>query len=246
MSSLIKAFWFGRIPYLSGLSIQEKLFEKLNNSKHRGIFNNHYICLFEHDPVYTVGLRGHLYSKEEEDKLRKMGADFVRIKRGGMITFHGPGQLVAYPLCDLKNLKLRLSDDVRNTSIGVRNFVNSIEEVIIRLLTNDFNIFQVSRTDDTGVWVESQRKIAAIGIQVRHGITSHGFALNCNTDLQWFDNIIPCGIEGKESTSISKELSKNVPISAVLPYLCKRLESVFDCKVEFIDCANYAEKMFSY
>uniref|UniRef100_A0AC34FTK6 Putative lipoyltransferase 2, mitochondrial n=1 Tax=Panagrolaimus sp. ES5 TaxID=591445 RepID=A0AC34FTK6_9BILA len=243
MSSVIKALWFGRLPYLSGLSIQEKLFEKLNNNKHQGIFNNHYICLFEHNPVYTVGLRGHLYSKAEEDKLRGLGADFVRIKRGGMITFHGPGQLVAYPLCNLNHLKLHLTDDVINTSVGVKTFVNCVEEIIIQLLTNDYNISSVGRTEDTGVWVESQRKIAAIGIQVRHGITSHGFALNCNTDLRWFDNIIPCGIEGKESTSISKELSKDISVECVLPHLCSRLESVFNCKVEFMNCVKDSDKM---
>jgi lipoate-protein ligase B len=245
MSSIIKALWFGRLPYLSGLSIQEKLFEKLNNNKHQGIFNKHYICFFEHDPVYTVGLRGHLYSQEEEDKLRKLGADFVRIKRGGMITFHGPGQLVAYPLCDLNHLKLHLVNGVTNTSVGVKTFVNCVEELVIQLLTNDFSISSVGRTEDTGVWVNSHRKIAAIGIQVRHGITSHGFALNCNTDLRWFDNIIPCGIEGKESTSISRELSKDISIPTVLPYICSRLESVFNCKVEFFDCVKNSKQIIN-
>lgn len=177
-----------------------------------------------------------------------------------MITFHGPGQLVAYPLCNLNHLKLHLTDDVINTSVGVKTFVNCVEEIIIQLLTNDYNISSVGRTEDTGeihetsfsflhkskflgVWVESQRKIAAIGIQVRHGITSHGFALNCNTDLRWFDNIIPCGIEGKESTSISKELSKDISVECVLPHLCSRLESVFNCKVEFMNCVKDSDKM---
>ena len=93
--------------------------------------------------------------------------------------------------------------------------------------------------------MDSHRKIAAIGIQVRHGITSHGLALNCNTDLRWFDNIVPCGIEGKESTSISRELSQDVSIPTVVPKFCKSFESIFDCNIELINCPQNIQKIIS-
>jgi len=240
--SLVKALWFGRQRYLHGLAIQEQLFEKLNNRKHQGIASEHYLCLFEHYPTYTVGLRSHLYSEEEEMRLKSLGAEFHRIKRGGMITYHGPGQLVAYPIFDLRTIRLKENNSRSGLSLGVKTFVNSIEEVLIQLLTNDYNITGVSRTTDTGVWVDGYRKIAAIGIQVRHGITSHGLALNCNTDLSWFDLIVPCGLEGKESTSISKELKKEVPINAVIHPFCRKFEKIYDCQVELISEVPQLEK----
>uniref|UniRef100_A0A7E4W5R4 Octanoyl-[acyl-carrier-protein]:protein N-octanoyltransferase LIPT2, mitochondrial n=1 Tax=Panagrellus redivivus TaxID=6233 RepID=A0A7E4W5R4_PANRE len=232
--SFVKALWLGRMPYLKGLAIQEKLFDVLNNNKNNAAFKNHYLCLFEHDPVYTVGLRDRLYSAEEEQRLLNLGADFVRIKRGGMITFHGPGQLVAYPLFDLKQLRLR---QPQGRVLGVRVFVESIEEIIIRLCSDVYDIPKVGRTNDTGVWVDSQRKIAAIGIQVRHGITSHGLALNCNTDLAWFDHITPCGIEGKEVTSLSKERKEDISIEEALSPFCEQVETVFDCDVHLVDAS---------
>ncbi|KAE9555648.1 hypothetical protein FO519_001119 [Halicephalobus sp. NKZ332] len=231
---LIKALWFGRQKYLRGLAIQEQLFEKLNKRKHQGVISEHYLCLFEHYPTYTVGLRGHLYSEEEEARLKSIGAEFHRIKRGGMITYHGPGQLVAYPVFDLRTIRLRENNSRSGLSLGVKAFVNSVEEVLIQLLTDDYRIPGVSRTEDTGVWVDGYRKIAAIGIQVRHGITSHGLALNCNTDLSWFDLIVPCGLEGKESTSITKELSREVSIDNVIGPFCRKFEKLYDCQVELV------------
>lgn len=115
------------------------------------VFNfSHFLCIFEHDPIYTVGLRGHLYSQEEEDRLRSLGADFVRSKRGGMITFHGPGQMVVYPMMDLKHLKLRMEGNNGSSFMGVKKFVSSIEEVLIQLLNDDLGIQRVGRTEDTG------------------------------------------------------------------------------------------------
>uniref|UniRef100_A0AC34PUT4 Large ribosomal subunit protein mL42 n=1 Tax=Panagrolaimus sp. JU765 TaxID=591449 RepID=A0AC34PUT4_9BILA len=226
----IPPLWLGRQKFLSGLAVQEKLFQYMNSKKHSGIVHEHYLCLFEHFPTYTVGLRGHLYSKEEEQELISKGAEFHRIKRGGMITFHGPGQLVAYPIFDLRNMRLKNTTSA-TSFVGVKAFVDSIEEILIRLLTTDFQIENVGRTSDTGVWIDGNRKIAAIGIQVRHGITSHGLALNCNTDLSWFDNIVPCGLAGKTVTSISNELKQNVSIDEVIHPFCKQFEEIFDCQV---------------
>lgn len=120
-----------------------------------------------------------------------------RIKRGGLITFHGPGQLVAYPILNLRSLS------VDDSSIGVRRYVSLLEEVLIRVSSDSFGIKNVDRTNDPGksspaiflkfnclgVWVEKNRKLAAIGIQVRNGITGHGIALNCNVDLTWYNHV---------------------------------------------------------
>ncbi|CAJ0908145.1 13477_t:CDS:2 [Entrophospora sp. SA101] len=139
--------------------------------------------------------------------------------RGGKITFHGPGQLVCYPILNLNNFKL-----------SVRSYVASIEKLIIDTCS-EYKI-KARTTKDTGVWVENE-KICAIGIQVQRFITSHGFALNCNTDLRWFNHIIPCGIEGKSVTSITKELNKRggetnqeISVEQVLPILFKKFNTL--------------------
>lgn len=225
---MIRALWLGRVPYLEGLHAQELLYQKLRHDILRNEFSHHYLCLMEHPPSYTVGLRSQHYSQEEEQHLRNLGAEFHRVQRGGLITFHGPGQLVAYPIFNLRSLRVRDPKSEKN-AVGVRRFVSLVEEVIIQLLESDFGIAGVGRTCDTGVWVGNDRKIAAIGIQVRHGVTSHGLALNCDTDLGWYKHIVPCGIEGKTVTSIEAETRRKVAVEEVLPAFCRRIESVFCC-----------------
>ncbi|CAD5219152.1 unnamed protein product [Bursaphelenchus okinawaensis] len=183
-----------------------------------------YICLIEHDPVFTVGLRDKSYGEEEEKRLKASGADFQRIKRGGLITFHGPGQLVVYPVMDLRA-------KVDGKSLGVRRFVECLEQSVIDLCTDEFGIKSVGRTSDPGVWVQNDRKVAAIGVQVRHGITTHGMALNCNVDLRWFDHIVPCGLAGKTATSLSHELDRNVEVDDVMRPLMVIFERIFQTKV---------------
>ncbi|KAK6012796.1 lipoyl(octanoyl) transferase [Ostertagia ostertagi] len=161
-----------------------------------------YILAVEHSPVYTVGIRSKLYSQEEETRLKALGADFFRTSRGGLITFHGPGQLVMYPIFDLKRIAPR--------PIGVRRYVELLEQVIINCATEDFHISNVGRTQHTGVWVGENRKLAALGIAVSHGVSYHGLALNCNTDLSWYDHVVGCGIEGAEATSLSRECHRDV------------------------------------
>jgi lipoyl(octanoyl) transferase len=170
--------------------------------------------LVEHSPVYTVGRR--IKATKEEDKVRNLGADFYHSQRGGQITFHGPGQLVGYPILHLKQFQ-----------IGARCYVDRLEETIIQLL-KDLDI-EAKRTENTGIWVRNE-KICAIGIHIQRFITSHGFALNCNTDLSWFTHIAPCGLPFGV-TSLSKELKRDVFIKDTIPPLLNSFSKVFKCEV---------------
>ncbi|PIO65229.1 lipoyl(octanoyl) transferase [Teladorsagia circumcincta] len=168
-------------------------------------------------------IRSKLYSQEEETRLKGLGADFFRTSRGGLITFHGPGQLVMYPIFDLKRIAPR--------PIGVRRYVEMLEQVIINCATEDFHISNVGRTQHTGVWVGENRKLAALGIAVSHGVSYHGLALNCNTDLGWYDHVVGCGIEGAEATSLSRECHRDVSIEETVPKMVEQFASVFSCDV---------------
>jgi lipoate-protein ligase B len=174
---------------------------------------HHTLLLLEHKPCYTVGRRlGPQNCKNEEERLSKLGAEFIYSKRGGEITFHGPGQLVGYPIMNLKGLE---------EHYGVRKYIDCIQDILIETCL-DFNV-KTMVTKDTGVWVNDQKKIAAIGIQVQRHITSHGFALNCNTDLNWFDQIVPCGLKGKTATSLSAETHRVVTVEHAIPKLLERM-----------------------
>lgn len=177
-----------------------------------------FLILTEHEPVYTLGLRTKNYSIDDEEKLTKLGAQFFKTNRGGLITFHGAGQLVAYPILNLKNFQP-----------SVRWYVCHVEKTIVDLCQK-YGI-KANTTQDTGVWVED-RKICAIGIHASRYITTHGLALNCNIDLSWFSHIVPCGLEGKEVTSLTKELSKNTSIDDVTPKFIESFRNIFECSTE--------------
>ncbi|KAL3110162.1 hypothetical protein niasHT_015765 [Heterodera trifolii] len=221
---MIRALSFGRISYPMGLHVQEFLLRRMTDDK---AFNGHFLCLLEHPPTFTVGIRNDEYSDEFAQRLRLLGAEFHRIKRGGLVTFHGPGQLVVYPVFNLR----KLSADGKMNGIGVKRFVELVEETVIQTLECDFGMNGVGRTQNPGVWVDGNRKVAAIGIQIRHGITSHGLALNCDTDLGWFDHIIPCGLRGKFVTSISRELGRSVSVSEAIGPICAQFERNFKAPV---------------
>jgi len=181
------------------------------------------MLLVEHSPVYTIGRRTHVYNNAEENRLKDVGADFFRADRGGLITFHGPGQLVAYPIFCLDEQKY-----------GVKAYVDMLEETIISLLSKNFNI-KGSRSPHTGVWV-GNNKICAMGISVQKHkqkqVVSHGLALNCNTDMKWFSHIVACGIHGKGVTSLSIEKDENVPLLNVVDPFVQSFENVFKWKSE--------------
>ncbi|KAL6740630.1 hypothetical protein Aduo_013971 [Ancylostoma duodenale] len=213
----------GKLSYAKGLEGQKKFVEIVKKAKDQEDLVNILLAV-EHTPVYTVGIRSKLYSEEEEVRLKALGADFYRTSRGGLITFHGPGQLVIYPIFYLKRIAPR--------PIGVRRYVEMLEQVIIDCATNDFGIPNVGRTQHTGVWVGQDRKLAALGIAVSHGVSYHGLALNCNTDLTWFDHVVGCGIEGVEATSLSRECQRDISIDETLPKMVAQFARVFDCEVK--------------
>ena len=173
------------------------------------------LLLVEHFPVYTIGRGGdeaNLLASPE--RLRQIGAEFHRIDRGGDITFHGPGQLVAYPIVELRD------------PLDLRRYVRSLEAAIIAT-ASAFGVEAHREEGLTGVWVEGRRKLAAIGVRVRRGVTTHGLALNVNTDLRWFAEMIPCGIADKEVTTLARELGHPVEMEAVEDRLADALATAF-------------------
>lgn len=184
---------------------------------------NH-LLLLEHPPVYTLGKSGHAENiLISEEQMQEKGIAFFKTNRGGDITFHGPGQLVGYPVIDLEKLY---------TDIG--RYLRNIEEVIIRTMA-EYNLTGDRSAGETGVWLDPgvkgrERKICAIGVRCSRWITMHGFAFNVNTDLSYFDHIIPCGIQNKQVTSLQKELGHAVPLSHIKEKVIMHFEAVFGLK----------------
>jgi lipoate-protein ligase B len=213
-----------QVPYTLGLAIQEKLvtqrlaaraylFEQPSSStsstpskrtsEAEAISKQDYLVLLEHTPVYTEGRRKGakeaIGDEGEGKRLRALGADYIVTQRGGQITYHGPGQLVGYPILDIASMNL-----------STRCYVDKMQTCLHSLLRDVYHIKTVPPPEDhTGVWADEMHKIVSIGIQVRQKITSHGFALNVHAQplLSWFSNIVACGIEGKSMTSIERELA---------------------------------------
>jgi lipoyl(octanoyl) transferase len=204
----------GTVPYRPTWELQDELAEQ---RRERRIGDR--LLLLEHFPVYTIGRGGDETNLlASSDRLRELGAEFVRIDRGGDITFHGPGQLVAYPIVELRD------------PLDLRRYVRSLEAAIVETAAA-FGV-TANRVDGlTGVWVEGQRKLAAIGVRVRRGVTTHGLALNVNTKLTWFDEMIPCGIRDKDVTSLARELGHPLPMDAVEDAIAAALARAFGLRV---------------
>lgn len=186
-----------------------------------------YFLICEHEPVYTLGKSGSMDNVlMSEEELKENGISFFNTNRGGDITFHGLQQIVGYPILDLEKFY---------TDIG--KYLRNLEETII-LTIAEYGIKGERSSGETGVWIEpgvigKERKICAIGVRCSRWITMHGFALNVNTDLGYFNNIIPCGIQNKQVTSIEKELGRKLDYEEVKERLKRNFEKVFD--VELID-----------
>jgi len=222
----------GAKDYLETWNYQEELFQKIIDIKVLNRRNNaedstpNYLLFVEHPHVYTLGKRGkqqHLLIDKEE--LKAIGATYYEINRGGDITYHGPGQLVGYPILDLENFYT-----------DIHKYLRSLEEVIIRTLA-EYGIEGDRAEGETGVWLDVgtpfARKICALGIRTSRWVSMHGFALNVNTNLGYFDKIVPCGITDKSVTSIKQELNgQEVPMAEVQEKVIKHFLDIFEAVEE--------------
>ena len=200
----------GVAPYSPAWRLQARLRDEVADGRRPDT-----LLLLEHPHVYTLGRRG-----KDEDvlvngaELERLGVEIHHTDRGGEVTYHGPGQLVGYPILDL-----------RRWGGGPLKYVRALERTISTTLAK-LGIEASSEGHPTGVWV-GDRKIAAIGVKVGRGVTTHGFALNVSTDLSYFDNIVPCGMPGAKATSISRELGRTMAPNEVSPLIEERFGSVF-------------------
>jgi len=218
----------GLIDYKEAWDYQENLFNQIVLAKQRkrasksDVVTPNFLLFCEHPHVYTIGKSG----KENnllinEEMLKSRGASLYKINRGGDITYHGPGQLVAYPILDLDNFKL-----------SIKSYIDKLEEVIICTLKR-YGIVATRSEGATGVWLDAEnpakaRKICAIGVRTSHWVSMHGFAFNISTDLSYFEHIIPCGIQGKSVTSLEKELGRKVEMEEVREFVLHDFEDVFN------------------
>jgi lipoyl(octanoyl) transferase len=196
----------GTVAYTPSWELQDEIAEQ-----RRGRRIGDRLLLVEHFPVYTIGRGGDEANLlASPDRLRDIGAELVRVDRGGDITFHGPGQIVAYPIVELKD------------PLDLRRYVRTLEAAVIDT-AKAFGVASAPLTGLPGIWVDGERKLAAIGVRVKRGVTTHGLALNVNTDLRWFDEMIPCGIHGKGVTSLAREAGHPVPMDEVEDELARQL-----------------------
>jgi len=201
----------GRSDYRKSWDLQKRLFEQVAKRK-----SDQYLIISEHEPVITIGKTG---SKSnllaEKAYLTQKNIDVVDIDRGGDITFHGPGQIVGYPILDLALFKK-----------DIHWYLRALEDVIIKVLA-EYNITAIRDKKLTGVWVNN-KKICALGIKTSSWITMHGFALNVQTNLDYFDLIVPCGINDKGVTSISEQVGNSIEQNDVINKLIIHFQNVFN------------------
>ena len=217
----------GLIDYKEAWDYQEKRFNEILDVKKNNRKENRqdptlsYLLFCEHPHVYTLGKSGDENNLlVNEQYLKSRGATFYKINRGGDITYHGPGQIVGYPILDLDNF-----------FTDIHKYLRYLEEAVILTLA-DYGIESTRSDGETGVWLdvgrEKARKICALGVRSSRWVTMHGFAFNVNCDLSYFGNIIPCGIVDKSVTSIQKELGKEVDMQEVQQKLKNHLKKLFD------------------
>ena len=203
----LKVTELGVVDYLSAWKLQKQIHQDVVNLQ-----SENTLLLLEHPSVYTAGRRTEILDRPLDD------TPVIDVDRGGKITWHGPGQLVGYPIVKLKN------------STDVVGFVRELETALISVCA-EFGIKADRYCERSGVWVrddKGDRKIAAIGLRVAKGVTMHGFALNVNPDLSAFEKIIPCGITGAKVTSLTAELGSEITINEVLPVIKKHIQPMLD------------------
>lgn len=228
MNKIVKIQNLGLQDYKETWNYQEKLFKEIvdlkirNRRENLSLDTQNYLLLVEHPHVYTLGKSGNdsnlLLS---EDQLKAKNAHFYKINRGGDITYHGPGQIVGYPILDLDNF-----------FTDIHKYLRLLEETII-LTLREYGLKPERSKGETGVWLDAgtpyARKICALGVRASRWVTMHGFALNINTDLGYFDHIVPCGIKDKAVTSLNMELGvKEIPLEEVQKKLLANLKTIFE------------------
>lgn len=220
----------GTKDYKDTWDYQEELFKEIvdikvqNRRKDTLIPTSNYFLYVEHPHVYTLGKSGDMSNLLlSEKQLEAKGATFYKINRGGDITYHGPGQIVGYPIIDLENF-----------FTDIHKYLRFLEEAIILTLA-EYNLQGTRSEGETGVWFDIgtpfARKICAMGVRASRWVTMHGFALNVNADLGYFDNIIPCGIKGKAVTSMHVELGKEINEQEVKEKILKHFQNLFEAEV---------------
>jgi lipoyl(octanoyl) transferase len=207
-------------------ALQISSFESRLTEQDFPLATQHYLLFVEHPPVFTIGKNGNMGNiLLSEGRLKAKGVEFFRTNRGGDITFHGPQQIVGYPILDLEKF---------DTDIG--HYLRNLEEVII-LTLQDYGIKGRRSSGETGVWIDPdligrERKICAIGVRCSRWITMHGFAFNINTNLSYFNYIVPCGIQNKQVTSLQKELGREIDFDEAKEKVKRNFEKVFDVELK--------------
>jgi lipoyl(octanoyl) transferase len=267
-SNVISVVQLGQVDYGEGLRLQRKAVDLRKAGQIGDV-----LLLLEHSPVVTLGRNAKAaHVLASPDALAARGVEVFECDRGGDVTFHGPGQLVGYPILDLRAQLTSLDGDLRSRgfadrsvratqtrkTLGAVDYVRRLEEVLIRTCS-DFGIAAKRLARLTGVWTESARvvsglrpdcgsetrhhtnteaKIAAIGVHISRSVTSHGFALNVNTDLSYFDLIVPCGITTKPVTSMEKELGRELNLDEVAQSLSRNFGTVFGSQMRWLETVD--------
>jgi lipoyl(octanoyl) transferase len=248
---LISLVQLGTVDYATGLRIQQQLVALRKGDKIGDV-----LLLLEHSPVITLGRNAKAANIiASPELLAQRGVELFECDRGGDVTFHGPGQIVGYPIFDLRGFA---TPDGKRKTLGAVEFIRRLEEVLIRTCA-DFAIPTKRLPDLTGVWTDlegrnfsradnaqdkeaasapevgPEGKLAAIGIHISRFVTSHGFALNVNTDLSYFKLIIPCGITAKPVTSMQQELGKPLDLNVVAESICRSFGTVFSSQILWVE-----------
>lgn len=247
---MISVLQLGLLDYATGLRLQQRLVELRKDAEIGDV-----LLLLEHTPVITLGRNAKQKNiLASPELLSQRGVEVFECDRGGDVTFHGPGQLVGYPIFDLRGFP---SDDSSRKSLGAVEYVRRLEEVLIRTCA-DVQIAAQRIAGLTGVWTipghvgpgftpgpggsqtrpptnREEAKIAALGVHISRGITSHGFALNVNADLSYFDLIVPCGIESRPVTSMQKELGRSLSMEEVANSVARNFGTVFHSQILWLE-----------
>lgn len=224
---MISLVQLGTLDYATGLRLQQELVDLRKEEKIGDV-----LLLLEHSPVITLGRNAKAANViASPELLVQRGVEIFECDRGGDVTFHGPGQIVGYPIFDLRGFA---APDGKRKTLGAVEFVRRLEEVLIRTCA-DFAIPTKRVQSLTGVWTNREAKLAAIGVHISRFVTSHGFALNVNTDLSFFNLIIPCGITAKPVTSMQRELGKPLDLNAVAESISRNFGTVFSSQMLWVE-----------